>query len=132
MSNKRTIEIKDRMYLLKNINMENDFKICKLKSWGPYRMISLREIKNSNYRFDPNSQYKHMLGNKWDIVFRGELDIGYIDIKKILDKFIENSHKSEPRKKKERRYEKHERETQKEYTRRMANQIEQTTEYETE
>ena len=49
-----------------------------------------------------------------------------------MDKFIENSHKSEPKKKKERRYQKHERETQKEYTRRMANQIEQTTDYETE
>ena len=132
MSNKRLIEIKDRMYLLKNINIENDFKICKLKSWGSYRMISLREIKNSDYRFNPNSQYKNMLGNKWDIVFRGELDIGYIDIKKMIDKFIEKSHKSIPMKKKEKRYEKHEKETQKEYTNRMANQIEQTTEYETD
>jgi hypothetical protein len=139
MSNKRTIEIKERMYLLKNMNEENDFKICKLKSWGSYRMISLREIKTSNYRFNPSSKYKHLLGNKWGIVFRGELDIGYIDIEKMIDKFIENSHKTNTKivqnrknKKKGRSYEKCESETQKEYIERMSNQIEQTTEYETD
>ena len=129
------------MYLLKNMNVENDFKICKLKSWGSYRMISLREIKNSNYRFNPNSKYKHLLGNKWDIVFRGELDVEYIDIEKMIDKFIENSHKSHTilkndqnrkNKKKGRSYEKSDSETQKEYITRMSNQIEHTTEYETD
>ena len=141
MSNKRTIEIKERMYLLKNMNVENDFKICKLKSWGTYRMISLREVKNSCYRFKPSSKYKHLLGNKWDIVFRGELDIGFIDIEKIIDKFIENSHKTNttPKndqnrksKNKGRSYEKCDSETQKEYRDRMINQIEQITEYETD
>lgn len=61
----------------------NDFKICKLKSWGTYRMISLREVKNSCYRFNPSSEFKHLLGSKWDIAFRGELDIGFIDIEKF-------------------------------------------------
>ena len=136
MSNKRSIEIEERMYLLKNMNRENDFKICKLKSWDSYRMIPLREVKNSSYRFNPNSKYKHLLGIKWDIVFRGELDIGYIDVGRIVGQLVQNSHKTETilgkSKKKERRYEKHEKETQKEYTNRMANQIEQTTEYETD
>ena len=49
---------------------------------------------------------------------------------------VQNSHKIDTtlgkNKKKERRYEKHERETQKEYMNRMVNQIEQTTEYETD
>ena len=125
------------MYLLKNMNRENDFKICKLKSWGSYRMIPLREVKNSSYRFNPNSEYKHLLGIKWDIVFRGELDIGYIDVDRIVGQLAQNSEKTGitlgKSRKKERRYEKHERETQKEYMNRMVNQIElQTTEYETD
>jgi len=136
MSNKRSIEIKERMYLLYNITEENDFKICKLKSWGSYRMIPLREVKNSSYRFNPNSEYKHLLGIKWDIVFREELDIGYIDVGRIIGQLVQNSHKIDTtlgkNKKKERRYEKHERETQKEYMNRMVNQIEETTEYETD
>ncbi len=41
------------------MNGENDFKICKLKS---YRMIPLREVKNSSYRFNLNSKFKHLLG----------------------------------------------------------------------
>jgi len=44
------------------MNGENDFKIYKLKSWGSYRMIPLREVKNSSYRFNLNSKFKHLLG----------------------------------------------------------------------
>jgi hypothetical protein len=48
----KTIKVEEKMFLLQNINNENDFSICKLKSWGDYKMM--RKIYSAvyrNYRF---------------------------------------------------------------------------------
>lgn len=79
------------MYLLKNINLKNNLKICKVKRLR-FLQIILREIKNYNHRFNSNSEYKHVLGKKWNIVVGSELDniIGFIDVNSFIQKILKN------------------------------------------
>jgi len=85
----KIIKVKEKMFLLQNTQNKNDFIICKLKLWGNYKMITLKQVKEHNYKFRPDSPFKNLLGERWEPIFRGgNLDIKYIDIKKYLDDFI--------------------------------------------
>lgn len=87
------------MYILQNINNPEKFVICKYKQCEDFRHIPLNEIKKSNYRFKPTCEYKKYIGHNYKILFRGSLDLEYLDIdEKFKDK--EKSHSpamSEPK-----------------------------------
>lgn len=77
--NKQTITVKQKMFILKKQD-KDEFVISKFKKWDNYKHMTLKELKESSYRFDPNSPYRNLMGVNYYLIFRGTLSISYLDV----------------------------------------------------
>lgn len=69
-----------RYYLLKH-KEKNEYCLCNYKSWGNYKLFTYSQVKKNDVLFNPNCEYRNLMGKRWQQCFRGENNIKMINDK---------------------------------------------------